>query len=33
VLLARAVLNERVHRSQELGIVLALAGIVLISAG
>jgi drug/metabolite transporter (DMT)-like permease len=33
VLLARAVLRERVHRSQELGIVLALAGIVLISAG
>jgi drug/metabolite transporter (DMT)-like permease len=33
VLLARAVLHERVHRSQELGIVLALAGIVLVSAG
>ncbi|HWH54386.1 MAG TPA: DMT family transporter [Gaiellaceae bacterium] len=33
VLLARIVLNERVHRSQELGIVLALIGIVLISAG
>jgi len=33
VLLARAFLHERVHRSQELGIVLALAGIVLISAG
>ncbi len=33
VLLARAVLHERVHRSQELGIILALAGIVLISAG
>jgi drug/metabolite transporter (DMT)-like permease len=33
VLLARAVLHERVHRSQELGIALALAGIVLVSAG
>jgi uncharacterized membrane protein len=33
VLLARAVLHERVHRSQELGILLALAGIVLISGG
>jgi drug/metabolite transporter (DMT)-like permease len=33
VLLARAILHERVHRSQELGIALALAGIVLISAG
>jgi drug/metabolite transporter (DMT)-like permease len=33
VLLARAVLHERVHRSQEFGIVLALAGIVLVSAG
>ena len=33
VLLARAVLHERVHRSQELGIALVLAGIVLISAG
>jgi drug/metabolite transporter (DMT)-like permease len=33
VLLARAVLHERVHRSQELGIALAVAGIVLISAG
>ena len=33
VLLARAYLRERVHRSQELGILLALVGIVLISAG
>jgi drug/metabolite transporter (DMT)-like permease len=33
VMLARAVLHERVHRSQELGIGLALSGIVLISAG
>ena len=33
VLLARAVLHERVHRSQEFGILLALTGIVLISAG
>ena len=33
VLLARAVLHERVHRTQELGIALALAGVVLVSAG
>jgi drug/metabolite transporter (DMT)-like permease len=33
VMLARARLRERVHRSQEAGIVLALAGIVLVSAG
>jgi drug/metabolite transporter (DMT)-like permease len=33
VMLARAVLHERVQRLQELGIALALAGIVLISAG
>jgi drug/metabolite transporter (DMT)-like permease len=33
VLLARAFLHERVHRSQELGIGLALAGVVLVSAG
>ncbi|HEX6491006.1 MAG TPA: DMT family transporter [Gaiellaceae bacterium] len=33
VMLARAFLHERVYRSQELGIALALAGIVLVSAG
>ena len=33
LMLARARLHERVHRSQELGIALALAGIVLVSAG
>ena len=33
VLLARIVLNERVARSQEAGIVLTLAGVVFISAG
>lgn len=33
VLLARARLRERVHRSQEVGILLALAGIVFVSAG
>jgi drug/metabolite transporter (DMT)-like permease len=33
VLLARAFLHERVHRTQELGIGLTLAGIVLVSAG
>lgn len=33
VLLARRRLHERVRRSQEAGIVLALAGIVLVSAG
>jgi drug/metabolite transporter (DMT)-like permease len=33
VLLARAMLHERVHRSQELGIALALAGIILVSSG
>jgi drug/metabolite transporter (DMT)-like permease len=33
VLLARAVLRERVERAQELGIVLALVGTVLVSAG
>jgi len=33
VLLARHRLHERVHRLQELGIVLTLAGIVLVSAG
>jgi drug/metabolite transporter (DMT)-like permease len=33
VLLARYHLRERVHRVQELGIVLTIAGIVLVSAG
>ena len=33
VLLARAFLHERVHRTQELGILLALAGVVLVSVG
>jgi drug/metabolite transporter (DMT)-like permease len=33
VILARLVLNERVARSQEAGIVLTLAGVALISAG
>ncbi|MGH2968310.1 MAG: EamA family transporter, partial [Solirubrobacteraceae bacterium] len=33
VLLARVVLAERVTRSQELGVVLTLAGVVAISAG
>jgi len=33
VLLARIVLGERVQRSQDLGVVTALAGVVLISAG
>jgi drug/metabolite transporter (DMT)-like permease len=33
VVLARAVLGERVRRVQELGIVLALTGVVLIAAG
>lgn len=33
VLLARAVLGERVRRAQEVGIVLALAGVLLIAAG
>ena len=33
VLLARAALGERVARSQELGVVLTLAGIVLVSTG
>jgi drug/metabolite transporter (DMT)-like permease len=33
VLLARLVLRERVGRSQELGVVVTLAGVVLISAG
>jgi drug/metabolite transporter (DMT)-like permease len=33
VLLARVVLRERVRRVQEVGIVAALAGVVLIAAG
>jgi drug/metabolite transporter (DMT)-like permease len=33
VLLARALLRERVARTQELGVLLTLAGIVLVSAG
>ena len=33
VLLARFVLGERVERSQELGVLVTLAGVVLISAG
>lgn len=33
VLLARSVLGERVHRVQELGILAALGGVVLIAAG
>lgn len=33
VVLARAVLNERVHRVQELGVAAALGGVVLIAAG
>jgi drug/metabolite transporter (DMT)-like permease len=33
VLLARAVLKERISRLQEVGVVLVLAGVALISAG
>ena len=33
VLLARGVLGERIRRVQEVGVVIALAGVVLISAG
>jgi drug/metabolite transporter (DMT)-like permease len=33
VLLARAILHEHVQRTQELGVVLALTGIVLVSTG
>jgi drug/metabolite transporter (DMT)-like permease len=33
VLLARGVLGERIRRVQELGVVTALAGVVLIAAG
>ena len=33
VLLARAILGERVRRVQEVGIVIALSGVLLIAAG
>jgi drug/metabolite transporter (DMT)-like permease len=33
VLLARVVLGERVQRTQDLGVLVALAGVVLITAG
>jgi drug/metabolite transporter (DMT)-like permease len=33
VLLARFVLRERVERTQDLGVLVTLAGVVLISAG
>ena len=33
VLLARYRLHERVHRLQELGVALTIAGVVLVSAG
>jgi EamA domain-containing membrane protein RarD len=33
VLLARGVLGERIRRVQEIGVVTALAGVVLIAAG
>jgi drug/metabolite transporter (DMT)-like permease len=33
VLLARAILGERVRRVQEIGIVTALSGVLLIAAG
>jgi drug/metabolite transporter (DMT)-like permease len=33
VLLARILLGERVQRTQDFGVVIALAGVVLITAG
>ncbi|HZC75733.1 MAG TPA: EamA family transporter, partial [Gaiellaceae bacterium] len=33
VLLARIAIGERVQRSQDLGVVMTLAGVVLVSAG
>jgi drug/metabolite transporter (DMT)-like permease len=32
VLLARLMLGERVHRTQDAGVIVALAGVVLITA-
>ena len=33
VLLARMILGERVRRTQDVGVIVALAGVVLITAG